>query len=164
MNLLVPLDGSAVDEIVLTHTTELARLLHVRLILIYTVSPLIVPESSVYSYQLVDKILDDQCEAGRSYLARLASQLEQEGLLVQAHVQIGNQVQALLKEVMAYRSAMMIVAVDHPTRLQRWAVGSVTDQLLEASDCPLIVLNGDQQTITQGDILPAQHRFRQNHV
>jgi|GEM_PF-7001707 len=65
-SILVPLDGSSTAETALKFATELAPLLQAQLILVYIVSPLMITESSLYLYQLMDDILSRQCDDGWS--------------------------------------------------------------------------------------------------
>jgi nucleotide-binding universal stress UspA family protein len=145
-HLLVLLDGSSTDESVLAHARDLARSLRVRLVLIYAVSPVVLGESYVFTYRVADRILSYQCDEGRSYLGRIAQQLQRDGLMVRTHVQIGASVQVILAQAAPCSSAMIVLAADCPTPWRRWLLGSPVDELVGERVCPVVTIHGNQKS------------------
>ena len=149
-SILVPLDGSSTAETALKFATELAPLLQAQLILVYIISPLMITESSLYLYQLMDDILSRQCDEGWSCLARIASQFEPDDLIIRPRVRIGERIQVILDEARECHAAMIVMEAEHSSWLRRWLVGSEADELLRESTFPVVFINGALPNPTKG--------------
>jgi nucleotide-binding universal stress UspA family protein len=149
-SILVPLDGSSTAETALKFATELAPLLQAQLILVYIVSPLMITESSLYLYQLMDDILSRQCDDGWSCLARIAGQFEQDDLIIRPRVRIGERIQVILDEARECHAAMIVMEAERSSRFRRWLIGSEADELLQESTFPVVFINGVLPNPTKG--------------
>jgi nucleotide-binding universal stress UspA family protein len=149
-SILVPSRRLVNRRAALKCAAELAWSLHAQLILVYIVSPLMITESSVYLYQLMDHILNRQCDEGGSYLARIARPLEQDNLTIQCHVRIGDRIQIILDEARECRAAMIVMKAERSSWLRRCLVGSEADQLLRESTFPVVFINADPPNPAKG--------------
>ncbi len=100
-----------------------------------------------------DELLAESRREAEGYMQRLATRLEAEGLSAECRVIDALPATAIV-DLAARREVSMIVIATHGRRgLGRIALGSVTDKVLQAAPCPVLVLRGSEQR----DILRMDH-------
>jgi nucleotide-binding universal stress UspA family protein len=139
--ILVALDGSAFAEQALPYATLLAQRCSMDLLLAQAV-PTIVTIGSPAAY-VGDPgwpDWDDIADEAEAYLSRLQADVEAQG--VQAEVAIvGGGAPAVLLDLARDPEVRLIVMATHGrSGPSRWVLGSVAEQVLRATPCPILLL------------------------
>jgi nucleotide-binding universal stress UspA family protein len=156
--ILVPLDGSALAEQVLPYVRLLAPLLGARVCLLRVAMELadedVFAESMVAAYGALDprvprervqQAWDRQRQHAEGYLASLALQLQYDGFDVATEVRIGPPAEVIVETAAAEPDTLIAMATHGLSGLRRWALGSVTDKVIHASSCPVLVVRGGEE-------------------
>ncbi len=141
-HILVPLDGSELARQALPLACELAQAARAKITLIQAISPKIEGYPSLLTQPLpsYSVILSALHAAAQQELERVAGQIHQPDLLVATAVVTGHAAEVIVDEA-AKRAASMIVMATHGYGgLRRWALGSVADQVLHATNLPLMLV------------------------
>lgn len=139
--ILLPLDGSDLARQALPLAIELAKRAHAELVVLRAVEP--------YS-QYASLLIMQRTQAAQD-LHALAAELRQQQVVVTPIVAIGSAAEAIINEA-AQRGVDLIVMATHGYGgLQRWALGSVADKVLQAAPMPILLVRaqpstGEQQT------------------
>jgi nucleotide-binding universal stress UspA family protein len=153
--ILVPLDGSPLAEQVLPFVKVLAQALtariHLQRVLTGTEHAQLrgdpsdrqlresgpPPDSLFAREQLIWDILRRRA---RSYLATLAQQLQALGYGATYSIDIGEPASCIAETATQFHASLIALASHGYGGLRRWAVGSVTDELLQATSLPILVV------------------------
>jgi nucleotide-binding universal stress UspA family protein len=141
-HILVPLDGSELARQALPLACELAQAAHAKITLIQAVSPKIEGYPSLLTQPLPSYgvILNVLRVAAQQELEQIAGQIHQPGVPIEIAVVTGHAAEVIVDEA-AKRAASMIVMATHGYGgLRRWALGSVADQVLHATNLPLMLV------------------------
>lgn len=130
--ILVPLDGSAIDDVVLDHVVELARLCEAEVVLL-----------RVAHYHTRDERVHE-IEEAQGCLAGADRRLKDSGLRVRTVVGQGEPAAAILAQARALDVDLIAMATHGHGALQRLFAGSVADKVRHASDVPLLLIKGRQ--------------------
>jgi nucleotide-binding universal stress UspA family protein len=130
--ILVPLDGSAIDDVVLDHVADLARLCDAEVVLL-----------RVAHYHTRDERLHEMEEA-QACLAGADGRLRDSGLRVQTVVGQGEPAAAILAQARELDVDLIAMATHGHGTLQRLFAGSVADKVRHASNVPLLLIKGRQ--------------------
>jgi len=161
-SILVPLDGSACAERVVPYVRMLAPLLgaHVTLLqALDTDTPealtAMVDQAAGYAdgqmaaerplpatHAAQPYLPDETRDRARSYLASQAAQLRTAGIQVTTRTAIGPAPDAILAVAEELQSSMIALSTHGRSGVRRWAVGSVTDRLVQATTRPVLVVRG----------------------
>jgi nucleotide-binding universal stress UspA family protein len=151
--ILVPLDGSALAEQVLPSVQMLAPILGARAHLLRVVS-----EAERYSLLIYDEggerfatqrerqlhsweMLRQQAE---SYLAPLAQRLRGAGIETSFEVHPGAPAEIIVQAAEREQADLIAMASHGYSGIKRWALGSVTDKVVHATDVPVFVVRGTE--------------------
>ncbi len=147
---LVPLDGSDLSQQALVPASELAARAGAELILLRAVNvPIEVYPVFPPMAQAVEQItdtLDYLNEEARKELGILAAELRQKGLLVAPIVENGHAAEVIVDEASAQEADLIIMATHGYGGLRRWALGSIADKVLHASNLPLLLIRSQEAT------------------
>jgi nucleotide-binding universal stress UspA family protein len=124
-NFLVPLDGTPTAEAALPLATALARSMHGGLRLVRVLDR--DPDAATVAQTNAD-------------LARVAAGLRQDGVEVETEVHQGSVVDGILVEAERHGVELVVMATHGRQGLQRARLGSVTEQVLERSPIPVVVV------------------------
>lgn len=138
--MLIPLDGSAVAEVVLPFAEGLARPLDLQMTLVRVVEPLRhLPAEGAYLVNY-NQVLAEQAKESQGYLEEVRGRLERKGFKVTAEVRTGLPAEMIL-EVAAEQKADVIAMCTHGrTGLKRLLFGSVAQQVLSRSPLPVLLV------------------------
>jgi nucleotide-binding universal stress UspA family protein len=154
--ILVPLDGSALAEQALPYVRLLATILGARVSLLHVVTEIDAPSPLAYDisslYSMSDVIAARQernhqswqavREHAEGYLESQAMRLKDEGFDTAIDVRFGAAPDVIV-EVAEQREASLIVMATHGySGLRRWALGSVTDRVVQSATAPVFVVRG----------------------
>ncbi len=131
--ILVPLDGSAVAEGILTEVPALAKPFKAALTLLRVV------ERPVYPMLDVGEVQARAYEEAFRYLAGVKAGLEQAGLSAETEVLIGDPAHAILEHAAKVEADVIAMSTHGRSGLDRWLLGSVAEKVLSGSEVPVLV-------------------------
>lgn len=132
--ILVPLDGFRFAEAAVPVAISLARALGAVLDLVH-----VVPRPWTFVADISETIERQLGEAATVYLERLAAQIPQD-VKVEGHVRQGSPAAAILDYREAAAAGLIVMSTHGRSGLRRWALGSVADRVLHASDRPVLLV------------------------
>lgn len=142
--ILVPLDGSAFGEAVLPAALQLAQALHGKLALMRVVvpSPGYYPDA-LYGQPLmgdvIERVLESEEEAARTYLAELSKRLGTD-VLARQTVTVGFPPEVILTEAKDANAALIAMSTHGRTGLGELLLGSVALDVVRRSGLPLLLV------------------------
>lgn len=131
-HILVPLDGSARSEAVLTHLGPFLSAVEADL------TVLVVVEYPHGQIQAFEALLADAEKDAWEYVERVCERLEKQGLRARGQVRVGVPAPNILEEVEACGADLVALASHGYCGVARLMHGSVTEQILRA--CPVTTL------------------------
>jgi len=157
--ILVPLDGSELSEQALDYARKvvsstgqivLLTVVDVPDFPIYTVYPMPIatPEPDYSS------VLTDMLNNSKEYVEHIAENLRLSGHSVKTIVKSGEPAIAILEESQELDVEAIVMSTHGRSGLSKWLFGSVTQKVLSAMPCPVIVVPGvaSKSTITDEDL------------
>ena len=147
---LVPLDGSALAMQALPHARLVARQLEAQIVLVHVVleteirsllkQDVGMPAYTGISYATVwqreEEIYARLRQQGEGYLHQIASDLEAEGFAVEVDVHFGAPAPCIIESASTHAATLIVMATHGYGGLRRWALGSVTDRVVQSSNVP----------------------------
>lgn len=160
--IVVPLDGSALAEQALPYARAMAKVLGAPIkllrvipdleresLLVDSLSTLYVGEITT-SYrerdQQVLQILQDQAEG---YLGSQAESLRMAGIEIELITRIGPPAEIIVEVAAAQEQALIVMATHGYSGIQRWALGSVADKVVHATEVPVMLVRQSAQTMSE---------------
>lgn len=151
---LVSLDGSELSELALPYAQKVTDKSGEIVLLsvvdlpdfpIYTVYPIPVatPEPDYSS------IVNDLLANARDYLENIANQLRLAGYRVKTVVTCGEAATSILEEAVDREVDAIIMSTHGRSGFSKWLFGSVTQKVLNAMPCPVIVVPGKQHILNK---------------
>jgi nucleotide-binding universal stress UspA family protein len=144
---LVPLDGSLLAEQALPHACRLALAMGARLLLVRAALPVADPDAGVTSRSSV--------QHAEAYLNSVRERLVGEGHSVYVSSLHSDPVPGILLAARVNDVTLIVMSTHGRTGLRRMVLGSVTEQLVQESQVPVLVVN----TETTG-VVPDEHYRR----
>jgi nucleotide-binding universal stress UspA family protein len=134
--IVIPLDGSATAERVLSQVARLLRRHDSEVLLVRAV---FVPPSMAR----IDtaKLEAAELKAAEGYLEGTAERLRSQGIRAKTKVVHGPTADAVLDAAHAEKGTMVALATHGRTGLSRWMLGSVAEKIVRASDLPVLLLH-----------------------
>lgn len=148
-NILVTLDGSTLAELALTqlpHLVTSETLIHIISVVdtdetarMMAMSGAMVASTALFPDQLTPPDFSQEVKDRKSYLARIAAQLEQAGYRVSWEVVEGSVVDIIVNR--AARGCELILMATHGrTGVTRLVFGSVAEKVLHRMPCPVLLV------------------------
>jgi nucleotide-binding universal stress UspA family protein len=149
--IIVPLDGSELAEGVLPQATEVARQFGSRIVLVQTVESLTQrvaqqpallqgPGAAIASYELLQKAVEGEMAAARSYLSGVRDRLSGQGFKVEAVFREGDAPDAIIALANDEKAGLIAMASHGRGGLGRLVFGSVADAVLRHSNIPVLLV------------------------
>ena len=132
--ILVPLDGSAVAEEIIIHVEMLARQSGAAVILMRVV-PFLWPDDHVHVREMGDKMDKEASD----YLFTIETHLVEKGIEASVLVHEGNVPEVICDTARESEVDLIAISTHGHGGVQRWALGSVTSKVIQASSVPLLV-------------------------
>jgi nucleotide-binding universal stress UspA family protein len=132
--ILVPLDGSALAEAVLTPLAPLARRTGALLL------PLRVYRADVSSRMDSSALTLDRRQEAEAYIARMEDYLAADGLESRGLVRFGDAAETILDTAEEENASLIALSTHGRSGLSRWVYGSVAEKVLRASRRPVLVV------------------------
>lgn len=144
--ILVPLDGSPCSEAALPHAHALAEKFGAELILLRVVSPILAPPPppSDMGLWVPGSLYSAESEAAReqdaeSYIASIARSFTERGGVV-TEVEWGGAAEQIAQCAVQHRVDLIVMGTHGRHGLERWLVGSTTDDVLHTTEAPILLV------------------------
>lgn len=147
--ILLPLDGSHESEQAMRFAVGLAKQVGADLVLARAFEParhttqisgLDQPQAMDIVVRQTERRDQARVAQARSYLEGMSAQAKQQGVGVVHHLLMEPGGKALLKVVRDYRVDLIVMASRGRTGLHRALLGSVADELVRGSPCPVLLV------------------------
>lgn len=140
--IMVPLDGSELAECVLPHVESIARGCGGEVLLVRVVEPLHMHEGLEKDIILEERkrLEAESMEVARSYLERIAVQLENSGISVKSEVLSGKVADELIDYANGKDVGLVIIASHGRSGISRWVWGSVAERILHGVCIPVMIV------------------------
>ena len=148
ITMLVPLDGSALAEKVLSHVNKLAKHFgpeSVNLTLLRSCElffpPYTYPPPTPLNWEEYLEYETKRCkDICQDYLSKIEETLKKEGLNVNLEVPVATPADAIVEYANKNDFDLIVMATHGRTGLSRWALGSVADKVLKAATTPIFLV------------------------
>jgi nucleotide-binding universal stress UspA family protein len=147
--ILVPLDGSARAELILSQVSRILRREDSEILLLR-----VVDAPAAFSRVSLGAIWDLEREEAQKYVHNLARRFHDKGAKVHARVAEGAPADVILDTARKEGSTLIAMSTHGRSGLVRWALGSVTEKVARASTVPLLVVRSFRRS-SKGDLEPA---------
>jgi nucleotide-binding universal stress UspA family protein len=149
---IVPYDGSELAAGALPVAIELAKRLNAKVLLVEAVAstvvpPIATPSEPYYSAEVYDDLISELEEEATSTLESAAAQVRQSGVPTSQTVLLGSPIEVITETA---KSGDLIVMTSHGrSGLERWFLGSVSEQLVREGPVPVVVVPAAGRTEQQ---------------
>ena len=141
--ILVPLDGSPLAEQVLPYVVRLglSNGTPVTLLRAYSIPAVGLEDTSgMYLEQIMAAYLAE----AEAYLKRVGDALGQAGLTISPVVREGEAASLVVGEAETVPGTLIAMSTHGRSGISRWVLGSVTDKVLHAAVCPLLIIRASR--------------------
>jgi nucleotide-binding universal stress UspA family protein len=151
--IVVPLDGSKIGEAALSYVIELAESLipnvKVEIILLQVISDLTYDfrtDDVAAQLPYAENDLKNIKKESQGYLDEIAKRLQAKGLIVTTMISEGHTAEEIKKAAQQKKADLIAMSTHGRSGFRRWALGSVTDKVLQDSgDIPVLIIRAEQQ-------------------
>lgn len=144
---LIPLDGSPVAEEILAHLAFLGAPEEIELELLNVVVP---AQYAVTAPQMgMIDVIGYLVEGAGQYVNRQKAALQAKGYSVTSHVLKGDAALTIVNLAQTDGAKLIAMTTHGRTGLSRWALGSVTERVIQQSTLPLLLVRPETAPITQ---------------
>lgn len=149
--MLIPLDGSQTAEKVLPYARRLARslIIPVELIAVTEIVTLTLGKA-----QYLDTLVDAAILRNQEYLQKIARTFT--GVSVDYTVEGGAPDEAIIMKAALDKGTLITMATHGRSGVKRWLLGSVAEKVLRGSSNPLLLVRGDEEAKTEGEVTLSQ--------
>ena len=152
MKVLLPLDGSELAEAVFKYATELVGRMELELILLHVCKPNIaemVPVHRAYIQQHLTKIVEDAKEAEKKYGADQGFKK----VTARSEIIVGQPADEIISFAEKEKVDLILMSSHGLSGIKRWAMGSVADKVLRASNVPVWLIRPEKSSDVAGEKL-----------
>jgi nucleotide-binding universal stress UspA family protein/CheY-like chemotaxis protein len=144
--IIVPLDRSELSGQVIPYVITLAKGLHadVELLNVLDLSGLALATGSAWTYLDVEAIRSD----AEQYVERVAWRIRSQGINVDRQVLKGTAAQHILEEAEKDPTALIAISTHGNAGIARWALGSTTEKVLQATANPMLIVRSRENPPT----------------
>lgn len=143
--LLVPLDGSRLSEAILPYARALAKTLHLPVDLLHILEPERVDAVSAQVARNAHTVEAELRKVNEQYLAGIARSFAG-SVTVHAAVEVGNPPEVIVDRGAVQKGILIAMSTHGRSGFRRWYLGSVTEKVLHASNDPLLIVRGKEQS------------------
>lgn len=140
--IVVPLDSSRLSESAVPFALSLAKRTDATIILLS-----VIDTSQIAAYagiekqsDLIDELEDETRDLARSYLDEIGKRLRSEGVRVMWEVRQGRPADEIVRAAETTNSDLIVMSTHGRRGIQRWAFGSVTDDVIQRGNTPVFVV------------------------
>ena len=138
--ILVPLDGSKLAEIALSHADSLAARYQAELVLLTVIDPPTMTGRNSAAIDLFRQEMDTKMDDAETYLKALKGQFEKRKIKTKIVVTIGSVVRNIINTAHGESVDLVLIASHGRSGLQRVFFGSVAAGILNRIEQPLMVI------------------------
>ena len=138
--ILVPLDGSKLAEIALSHAESLAARYHAELVLLTVIDLPTMTGRDGIAVDLFRQEMDTKIEEAETYLTALKNQLEKKKIKTKRIVTVGSVVRNIIDTANGESVDLVLIASHGHSGLKRVFFGSVAAGVLNRIDQALMVI------------------------
>ncbi|MBI5415874.1 MAG: universal stress protein [Candidatus Omnitrophica bacterium] len=134
-HILIPLENSPSDRVILDHIRPLAKHLHAELILVHV--------ADGFAARLQDQLNLEESEEikkDRAYLQRCREELTKEGLKVKTHLLAGEPPDQILTIADAEEVDLIAMSTHGHRLLQDFILGSVAENIRHRTNIPILMI------------------------
>jgi nucleotide-binding universal stress UspA family protein len=151
--ILIPLDGSSVGEAALRNVEELATRMSpetkmeitlLKVVPYVTFNVLTLDPSA--QMPINGNEYDQMEKESLDYLEKIAAPIRKRGIAVRTIVKVGSSAEEIIKTAKESGANMIAMSTHGFSGIKRWALGSVTDEVLKTSDIPILVIRAWEKT------------------
>jgi nucleotide-binding universal stress UspA family protein len=147
-NILVPIDFSDTTDEVIDRAVSLARAWESRLWLIHVVSPPSVLVGENQDPRPIRRCIAEKLQKTRLQLRQEAGELRRQGLRITSLVVQGGTVKSIAKHAKKIPADMIVIGSHGDNTLYRYLLGSVSEGVLEETNCPVLIVPSRQKRFT----------------
>jgi nucleotide-binding universal stress UspA family protein len=138
--ILVPLDGSSLAEQILPAAVRIAQAMSGELMLLQVpIAQMAGWTTSEWPAPVLSMLATAE-ENAQAYLSNVAGRLTQQGIVVSTATRIGSVANAIVEYAEDNQVDLIALCTHGRTGLARWALGSVADRVLRASNTPILLI------------------------
>ncbi len=138
--ILVPLDNSATDQVILTYIRPLAKIANASFILVH------VADGYAARYQKQLNLEDsEEMQKDRQYLNDQEKQLTGEGFQVKSHLATGEPVKEILSLADKEQCDLIAMSTHGHRFLKDLVLGSVAENLRHRTDIPILMIRATKK-------------------
>ncbi len=145
-HILVPLDGSELDELALADAFALDKLTQAQVTLLQVVLPIEAVIAVTSSHCI---FVDEQWETrkclAQEYLNAVRERIECETLCVHTAVEMGLAAETIIDYVREHPVDLIVLAAHGRSGLRRWAYDGVADKVLRGTDLPVLLVRAHSE-------------------
>jgi nucleotide-binding universal stress UspA family protein len=138
--ILVPLDGSKLAEIALSHAESLASRYNAKLVLLTVIDPPTMVGRDGIAVDLFQQEMDTKIEEAETYLKALRGQFEKKKIKTKVEVTVGSVVRDIIVTANGESVDLVLIASHGRSGLKRVFFGSVAAGVLNRIEQPLMVI------------------------
>lgn len=154
--IIVPLDGSEIAECVLPHVAALASSMGLTVALVRAVPPTALAVEP-HAYSLSHD--EEMGPLASHYLEQKSRGLHGKGVHVTTELLHGSPAESIVDFSARTGGSIIAMAAYGRTGTDPWKVGSVVDQVLKASPCPVLLVRPDEKALREKGYAPVHlHR------
>lgn len=137
-SIVVPIDFSPSSRVALEFAVQFGEIVDASLWLVHVVEHIAMP--SFYSVETVPMTVPDLIGRARRALDRMAAESIRSGMRFACTVLTGHAPSDITAFTSEVGASMIVMATHGLTGVQRWLLGSVTEQVLRTAPCPVMTL------------------------
>jgi nucleotide-binding universal stress UspA family protein len=140
--IVVPLDGSALAECALEPAISLAQQDKGELVLVSipAFEKILLPSSTGNGFAWPEQLLELARNQTDSYLSEVGHRLASPDLRLRTETREGDVGSAIVDLAAAENAGLIVMSTHGYSGLTRWVLGSVTEKVLRAAPCPVLVV------------------------
>jgi len=140
-HILVPLDKSALAELALVDAFDIARLSRAEVTLLYVTPPIDHVLGAETGHPIyIDQQWANQKILARRYLSNVRDRLVDKDITVHTVVKIGPAAETIIDYAHRHPIDLIVMSTHGRSGLQRWAHGSIADEVLHGTDVPTLLV------------------------
>ena len=133
--ILIPLDNSPTDKVILTHIKPLALLTKARLVLVHVADGYVARLQNQLNLEDSEEIKKDQ-----EYLQKIENELRKEGFKVTSHLVQGEPADQILAIAEKEQCDLIAMSTHGHRFLKDIILGSVADSIRHRTDIPVLMI------------------------
>ncbi len=137
--ILVPLDRGSYSQQILPTAQKVAKALGASIILCHTVPPMGQHRDAADAPPGVARIIEEELDESRRFLAPVAERVEKDGVSVEIIVSMGDAPKEIIRIATRAQAGLIAMATRGRDRLEKRIVGSVANIVVETTNLPCLL-------------------------